>query len=223
MTRLMLRLLLVPLLALVATGCASSGYLANRGRDAADVFTLTIGAGTGVKGRVGPLMLAAEQNADLVGLRGGAFFAGGNGLILNDEAYLPIPVISATAILKRTRGPQWQHPKRPQTEEQKSADQAKKDAVPKWQREPSIWSRICGEEGFSLGPLSMSDYRNKHVVARSPFPLVVVGQQSHFYTQVEGMVGFIISVRAGFNIGELTDLLLGLFTVDIYGDDLEKR
>jgi hypothetical protein len=36
------------------------------------------------------------------------------------------------------------------------------------------------------------------------------------------MVGFIISVRAGFNIGEFTDLLLGLFTVDIYGEDLDR-
>ena len=216
-------LLVLPILALACAGCSTSGYLANRGRDAADVFTLTLGAGTGVKGRVGPLMLAAEQNADLVGLRGGAFFAGGNGLILNDEAYLPIPVISASSILKRQRGPQWQHAKVPQTEEQKAEEAEKKAAIPKWQREPSIWSRICGEEGFSLGPLSMSDYRDKHVVARSPFPLVVVGQQSHFYTQIEGMIGFIISVRAGVNVGEFADLVLGLFTVDIYGDDLEKR
>jgi hypothetical protein len=55
-------------------GCASSkAYLVNRGRDAADIFTATIGLGVGVKARGGPLQTGLLAQSDLVGLRGGTF------------------------------------------------------------------------------------------------------------------------------------------------------
>ena len=55
-------------------GCASSkAYLVDRGRDAADIFTATIGLGVGAKARVGPLQTGLLAQSDLVGLRGGAF------------------------------------------------------------------------------------------------------------------------------------------------------
>jgi hypothetical protein len=41
-----------------------------------------------------------------------------------------------------------------------------------------------------------------------------------FYSQVDVVAGFGLTVRAGFNPGELLDLLLGIFGFDIYGDDI---
>jgi len=43
-----------------------------------------------------------------------------------------------------------------------------------------------------------------------------------FYTQVEGTVGVLISLRLGVNPGELVDAVLGFTTVDLYGDDVGK-
>lgn len=53
------------------SGCATSGYLADRGRDAADIFTLGVGAGAGAKARVGPFQTGLMADLPLAGLRGG--------------------------------------------------------------------------------------------------------------------------------------------------------
>lgn len=57
-------------------GCASSGYLADRGDDLADIFTATIGTGVGAKARAGPLSPALYINQNHVGLQDGDFFTG---------------------------------------------------------------------------------------------------------------------------------------------------
>jgi hypothetical protein len=57
------------------TGCASSGYLIDRGRDAADIFTVAFGVGAGAKARVGPITAGMFVNSDVAGLRGGEAFA----------------------------------------------------------------------------------------------------------------------------------------------------
>jgi hypothetical protein len=63
------------LLAIVAcgTGC-TTGYWVDRGRDAADVFTFTVGAGGGAGARVGPFALGLGVNANVTGLQDGIFF-----------------------------------------------------------------------------------------------------------------------------------------------------
>lgn len=61
--------LLVPL----AQGCATTRYLADRGNDAADIMTCTVGAGLGAKARVGPVQIGVLVNRDVTGLRGGQF------------------------------------------------------------------------------------------------------------------------------------------------------
>ena len=54
------------------TGCATTrNYLANRGHDAADIFTLSLGKGGGATVRVGPVHLGLFAGTDRVGLRGG--------------------------------------------------------------------------------------------------------------------------------------------------------
>ena len=68
---------LIPALFLAAsvTGCASSqAYFADRGRDAADIVTVTVGKGVGVKARIGPFGLGLCINEDVAGLKSGQIF-----------------------------------------------------------------------------------------------------------------------------------------------------
>ena len=59
-------------LAALAAGCASTKcYFTDRGRDAADILTVTIGAGAGAKARIGPIQVGALYAYDAFGLRGG--------------------------------------------------------------------------------------------------------------------------------------------------------
>ena len=55
------------------TGC-TTGYWVDRGRDAADVFTLTGGYGLGGKARVGPVGTGLGGYFDVSGLQGGDVF-----------------------------------------------------------------------------------------------------------------------------------------------------
>ena len=61
------------LLSALCSGCATSGYVGDRMRDAGDVFTATAGMGFGAKARVGPIQAGALYNIDMWGLRGGDF------------------------------------------------------------------------------------------------------------------------------------------------------
>jgi hypothetical protein len=55
------------------SGCATTGYLGDRMRDAGDVFTATVGMGAGAKARVGPIQIGTIGSIDMWGLRGGKF------------------------------------------------------------------------------------------------------------------------------------------------------
>ena len=67
-----LHLVVALILAASSFGCANS-YFIDRGRDAADILTLTAGVGFGVRARVGPLHTGLILNYDVAGLRGGDF------------------------------------------------------------------------------------------------------------------------------------------------------
>ena len=69
-----LHLFLLLGLAGIFAGCATP-YMVDRGRDAADIFTATVGEGSGVKARVGPFTTGLFRNSDKAGLRGGSFFS----------------------------------------------------------------------------------------------------------------------------------------------------
>ena len=60
--------------AIGATGCTTT-YWVDRGRDAADIFTVGVGYGIGVQGRVGPLVPGIGMHASVIGLESGEFFA----------------------------------------------------------------------------------------------------------------------------------------------------
>ena len=59
------------LVSAICSGCATSGYLGDRMRDAGDVFTATVGQNYGVKARVGPLRAGLFCGLDYAGLRSG--------------------------------------------------------------------------------------------------------------------------------------------------------
>ena len=71
----LIRILSILLASGLATGCASTrGYLLDRGRDAADIVTATVGCGLGAKVRVSCLNVGAYAGGDIAGLRGGTLF-----------------------------------------------------------------------------------------------------------------------------------------------------
>ena len=189
-------------MAMSCGGCAT-GYLGDRGRDAADIFTLTMGIGSGVRARVGPVHVAAINNADLVGLRAGQWLSNGNDIYDNAELYAPLP------ILARWGGGQWRAGDLLRTSSRKG--------TPWWKR-----TDLFGRETFRHGPRSEAAFRGKEIDARSPLPIVVVDRGAPFYTEVEGVIGLLFSVRAGVNPGEFLDFLLGWATLDIYNDDLSR-
>lgn len=64
-------------LAACAAGCASpQAYFLDRGRDAADILTASVGYGAGVQVRAAVVQTGLFYNHDVAGLRGGDFFGG---------------------------------------------------------------------------------------------------------------------------------------------------
>jgi len=185
----------VLILAASLSGCASpQGYFIDRGRDAKDIFTATVGLGVGAKVRVGPVQLPLLFNADAVGLRGGEFF----GLKKNrDCGFLdrfsgleisqPIPLYDAKF--------GWMS----------GAEEFDLPGVLR-ERRKGIQPTVIGLIAYERFSCSCG----KH-------------PRSSYCTQIEGCIGLGPSVRLGFNVGELVDFILGWTTIDIYNDDLEKR
>ena len=62
------------LLFTLCSGCASTGYLGNRMRDAGDIFTATVGKGGIAKARLGPFRTGIFVGEDIAGLRAGEIF-----------------------------------------------------------------------------------------------------------------------------------------------------
>lgn len=188
--------------------CAlSSSYLSNRGRDAADIFTATIGSGAGgVKVKAGPL-------------QGGLLC---EGICLN---YYGGYVCDTQT--KGLRGGEWLNRN---TEKREFAG---------WETNFDYQYFIYGMECFRGGDKAIDRgktraaftfglltfpvpedlfYRNRkpedpdHRLAKfSPLP---------YFFDVEVALGFGYIFRFGLNFAELIDFLLGVTTLDIFGDDL---
>ncbi len=194
-------------------GCATSNYGANRGWDAADIFTFTLGAGSGVKARVGPIQPAIFQNADMVGLRCGQWLADGNLTAVNNDASGPLPVITRPNYGDAVVGHVF-------TTGSYTVDEYRtRDIVPHSRPHWTHWDSAFGHEIFSHGPDSVSHARGKDILAMSPFPFYSNGSPAPYYTQIELAVGLGLALRIGLNIGELVDFILGFSGADLYGDD----
>jgi len=194
-----MRKLFQTVLALLAaasvTGCASTGgYFIDRGRDAADVFTATVGAGVGAKARVGPLRAGLFLNHDAFGIRGGTVVISDNPfeMLEADLCLLYVEVCEFTNLEARCKN---------YCAHQLFSTEGRSAFI------PSPYGGIP----FTSVPY---DPRTEDTPP---------SRFCHFYTQIEVAGGLIGTVRLGFNVGELVDFLLGWTTIDIFRDDLEPK
>ena len=175
----------------LSSGCASSGYWADRRRDAMDIVTIQVGYGLGAKARVGPVQTGLLADIGGVGIRGGEVL----GL---------------------------------------------KDFWPEGYDEPAkqdYEALVIGRELFGGNDVSNrrgKSFGAKQVLFAYPITHPEADQQSWlqehhmvlnpapYYSQIEVVAAAGISLRVGFNPGELLDFLLGWFGIDIYDDDLSR-
>ena len=96
---------------------------------------------------------------------------------------------------------------------------------------PQVESRpwFSGFDSFDLSGISRTRGKNVHALAIGPFAYETGANSEdgrirwHYYTQIEVCAALGLSVRCGFNAGELVDFILGWALVDICSDDLECR
>lgn len=178
------------LFSVACAGCASPGYFGHRARDAADIFTATVGLGAGIKGRVGPLQVGALYNIDMHGLRGGQW-----GETIWYETHtrdMAVPFPVRTAHFEPKLYP-WDYPG--------------------WCFGHERWQAVAASPKHTFA-------RRKAYEAVSPVPFVSLANSPAYYTQLEVVLAAGGSLRLGFNPGELLDFLLGWTTLDIFGDDV---
>ncbi len=182
--------------AVMGGGCASVGYFKDRGRDAADIFTLTGGWGLGVKVRVGPVRTGLLfKHFELIGLRGGILVP--IGASLRDSEYFGDWYFSPPfAVLDRTH-------------DYGLGTTAEEEFFP---------DTLGRGKGIYIAAVLGSDRPFLHPFLAEPEEVGAC-----YYTQIEALVALGPSVRAGFNPGELLDFVLGWFMIDIYGDDIGRR
>jgi len=190
---------LIPVaIALLAAGCTPSRYLADRGRDAADVVTFAIGYGGGGKVRAGPVQVGLLGMLAETGLQAGDWLTPRDAA--PDDPNLPANIEicmlfsgiegvvgGRTALL---RGKAYGAPA---------------IGIISW---PEHWEeQTFGFSGKAQG-LAERGYRF------NPVP---------YFTQVEVTGAFLLALRVGLNVGEMLDFVLGWIGVDIYADDLGRR
>ncbi|MCX7009266.1 MAG: hypothetical protein NTY53_18810 [Kiritimatiellaeota bacterium] len=191
-------LTIICLLALVAslTGCASTrGYFVDRGRDAADIFTVTAGVGGGGQVRLGPIPLGFLRTSDVTGLRYGDVFCRAHPPDTEAEekcrtcgaicGILLFPVCCLVGFGGDGKGV----------------------------------SRYFEAIGNAL------DYYDKFPMSEPQLlrHKDAQGVRASDSYQLEAVAGLGLVFRVGINFGELLDFILGWTTIDIFGDDLEAR
>jgi hypothetical protein len=194
------RLCTVFLAILLLCGCASSGYLANRRRDAADIVTISVGSGIGAKARIGPVGTGVLLDSPEYGVRGGDWLTKSN----FGNPGKPIPVNSDLQLLilgqETFLG------------SCKVQERGKAFTV----------NMICGlniPRLTDLHNLAKAADREVHQVA----PLDLRYFPWPYLTQIEAVIGLGASLRIGFNPGELLDFILGWAGLDLFRDDVEKE
>ncbi len=178
--------------AVAATGCSSlSGYLVDRGRDAADVLTISMGVGALGQIRLGPLPIGLLDTGDLIGLRYGEAFCRVPNWEKSDEHDVTLATIPAAPIaLFGAFGGVW------------GVNKIWTDYFEK------LDNYRMYENNFPLSKTQLR--RNKGTELLS----------SPNCYQVEGVIGLGLALRAGVNAGELLDFILGWSTLDILKDDI---
>lgn len=184
------------LLSILITGCASSGYLADRGNDFLDIPTLTMSGGLGARTRVGPFHAGLNATVLDQGLRCGVLEANAKG---------PCNPLTGYELLGIGHEGCW-------PSEVYLGDEVRAKMKSYFTDESFI--------PFITPSLRVYDPSTTNQISDLSFYNMI----SHPYaTQVETQASFIVGLRIGFNIGELLDFILGWTTIDIYGDDFQSR
>ncbi len=188
------------------TGCASTkAYFVDRGRDAADIVTVTVGVGLGAKARVGFVQTGLLGNRDIVGLRSGQFFTSSD---LEPESYGDYLMSNSSDV---EAGPVM------------LLGLPLLYLIPDWGDGggAKTFRNYCsGNDQFRLTGLPKE--RGKEIDSAS-WVLFVIHDSPQHLGQIEVVVGVIGSVRVGLNAGEFADLLLGWFGIDLFDDDIEMK
>jgi len=97
------------LLALIVgtSGCATSGYWTDRSRAAADVFTLAVAKGSGIKASVGPVHTGILRSWGSAGLRAG--LVGSFHPVYAEEGEFPAPLLIRRMGCIRSPYSSWEH------------------------------------------------------------------------------------------------------------------
>ena len=190
------------LLALCTTlgyGCGGLGYLAGRGRDLADVITVSAGTGIGLKARVGPLCVApAVAVLDLTGVQGGEIFyipdLGG------EEEFVPLDV-----------GGLWWNTSSFHLESHPRLQRRGKAHIagPVLGTDTSPFSLLSETPPFISVP-RMGEEAAQRKITRYPWA---------YHGQIEFLAALGVSLRVGLNAAELIDFLAGWTTFDLLADD----
>jgi hypothetical protein len=179
------------------TGCASPrGYLVDRGRDAADIFTATVGIGGGVQMKVGPFPCGVLTTTDVAGIRYGDSFWHSPRLDGEPEEVSGMAAYLLACALYGLMG----------------------GGVP----EEYLSPMLSYHNRFPLNETQLLRKKGaKYIDADSscqPPPL-----DAPMWYHVEAVLGLGLVFRAGVNVGELLDFGLGWAEVDVLGDDIEAR
>jgi hypothetical protein len=189
------RWLYLPALLLLLSGCASTkGYLVDRGRDALDIATVGVGVGWGAKMRAGPIQSGLLFEGTCAALRGGEFTHIGKNIPPELEGWG-----NSTDGQWLLYGVEFFH-----------------------------GASLPRNKNFYASNLKSmnSDYDEDEGGFGMPFFHTLTDDSPPaptYYTQFEAVAALGISVRLGFNPGELMDFLLGWVKVDVYKDDLEAK
>ena len=187
------------MLAASMAGC-TTGYLADRGRDAADVFTVGVGYGLGTKVRVGPVQLGLLYEVSSASLRGGELSAD-NQETVGPETGDALGLMLGRESLFKCRLPR-----------NKNFLATNLNVFPDESDNLLLIPFVFAAEPLQTPSRTATRSRPKD----QPAPY-------YYYSQIEFVVSLYRSIRIGFNPGELLDFLLGWTTLDIYNDDVEAR
>lgn len=192
----------------LAAGC-SSAYVRNRAMDARDVFTVQAETGSyGAALRAGPLKAGLSYKSPdgrSVGLRGGevgeSYSADFTAFFFGADYFNSAPI----------RFDSWRPPPPRDNDAPEPAEPGPADA------ETTARSRLRNKEFRALAPFGTEKAAHRaRSLARDED---VDWAAPVYFTQIEITLGLYGGLRLGVNPGEFLDLLLGLFTIDLYADD----
>lgn len=191
----MVRICFIMLFMALVSGC-STPYMIDRGRDAKDILTASVGVGAGGKVRTGPLQFGLWFNCAEAGLRGGEAVKAAP-FEVSESSNMPKALdflYFAYGVETFSGGPLA--PERGKT----------------FHAGTFLFLTAPVPEQLLFGP--KSNRKSGGYAKYNPFA---------YWTEVEAAIGLGGTVRLGVNLGEAVDFLLGWTTLDIFGDDIASK